>query len=265
MINDIQYSFNVKYKIHRLQLLPGHAKPHKTLTFHDFRLSFVMPVFVIIVAAGKGKRFCGAKQFYLINGRSILYYAIEHFEKNKSISNITVAVPKKNIHTVKKCIREWHINKVQHVIAGGEKRQDSVYNGLRAIPARSGIVVIHDGARPIVSQRIITRGVNLVKRYKAVVCGLPVSDTIKYVQKNKVRQTISRAHLYTVQTPQFFDLSTLRSAYARVDTNVNFTDDAALVEAVGIPVHIFKGDHDNIKITHREDIRRIAKILQCRK
>jgi 2-C-methyl-D-erythritol 4-phosphate cytidylyltransferase len=88
---------------------------------------------------------------------------------------------------------------------------------------------------------------------------------VKYVQKNHVRHTVPRAHLYTVQTPQFFDLATLRFAYNKVSGNGRFTDDAALVEAAGIPIHVFKGDYDNIKVTHRQDIKRIFKLLQCEK
>jgi 2-C-methyl-D-erythritol 4-phosphate cytidylyltransferase len=224
-----------------------------------------MSVFAIIVAAGRGKRFGGAKQFYLINGRPILFYTLERFEKNEHIAQITVTVPKQTVAMVRQCIREWDFHKVRHVVAGGDKRQDSVRHGLQSLRARSGIVVIHDGARPIVSQRLITRGLDLCRRHKAVICGIPISDTVKYIQKNRVKRTISRSHLYTVQTPQFFDLAMLKSAYNMVDKKTHFTDDAALVEAAGIPVHIFKGDHDNIKITHRHDIKRINKILQCKK
>lgn len=224
-----------------------------------------MSVHAIIVAAGKGKRFGGAKQFYLINGRPILYYTLAKFEKNKRVSNICVVVPKPTVQTVRKCLREWQLHKVRHVIAGGEKRQDSVLNGLRAIRARSGIVVIHDGVRPTVSQRIISRGLAMSKQYKAVICGLPISDTVKYVKKNKVQKTVSRTHLYTVQTPQFFDLATLKAAYTHINKGVQYTDDAALLEAAGIPIHVFKGDNENIKITQRSDIRKVVKILQCKK
>ncbi|MBN2621142.1 2-C-methyl-D-erythritol 4-phosphate cytidylyltransferase [candidate division WOR-3 bacterium] len=224
-----------------------------------------MPVHVIVVAAGQGKRFGGAKQFYLINGRPLLYYSIVQFEKNKHIASITVAVPRQTVNTVNKCIREWDMHKIQQVVAGGKRRQDSVNSGLQAIRARRGIVVIHDGARPCVSQRVITRGLQLCRRYKAVICGLPVCDTVKYVQKNHVKHTLPRTHLYTVQTPQFFDLATLRFAYDKAGGNGNYTDDAALVEAAGIPVHIFKGDDANIKVTHRRDIKRIFTLLQCKK
>lgn len=220
---------------------------------------------VIVVAAGKGKRFGGAKQFYLINGRPILYYSIAQFERNKHISDIIIAVPKQTVNTVNKCIREWEMRKVRCVVAGGKRRQDSVYSGLQKIRARSGIVVIHDGVRPYVPQRIITRGLQLCKRYTAVICGLPICDTIKFVQRNHVKNTVPRTHLYTVQTPQFFDLTALRNAYEKVGKKGRYTDDAALMEAAGIPIHVFKGDYDNIKVTHRHDIKRIFKLLQCKK
>jgi 2-C-methyl-D-erythritol 4-phosphate cytidylyltransferase len=224
-----------------------------------------MPAHVIIVAAGRGKRFGGAKQFYLINGRPLLYYSIAQFEKNKDISSIIVVVPKQTVITVNKCIREWEMHKVRRVVAGGKRRQDSVYSGLQTIHARNGIVVIHDGARPYVPQRIISRGLRLCRRYKGVICGLPIGDTVKCVQKNHVKHTVPRAQLYTVQTPQFFDLAALRFAYNKASGNVPYTDDAALVEAAGIPIHVFKGDYDNIKVTHRQDIKRIFKLLQCKK
>lgn len=224
-----------------------------------------MSIYTIIVAAGQGKRFGGAKQFYLVNGRPLLYYTTEHFEKNNDISSIILTVPKNTINTVKKCLQEWSLHKVQHVIAGGKRRQDSVYNALRKIRSRKGIVIIHDGARPIISQRVIKRGIQLCKRHAAVISGLPISDTIKYIHKNRVKRTVPRDHLYAIQTPQFFNLTTLKDAYAYVDLDQEYTDDAAIVEAFGVSVHIFKGDEDNIKVTHRSDIRRVIRILPCRK
>jgi len=103
------------------------------------------------------------------------------------------------------------------VISGGTRRQDSVQKALRIIRARKGIAIIHDGARPIVSQKVLSQGIRLCKKYGAVICGLPISDTVKYVQKNTVKKTIPRSHLYTAQTPQFFDIDLLKRSHAKID------------------------------------------------
>ncbi len=215
----------------------------------------------IIVAAGKGCRFGGYKQFYPFRGRPLLLYGVERFATNRNISTITVVVPRDKIKYTDKLIKQEKMKKVQTVVSGGLRRQDSVLNALNTIKSHSGIVVIHDGVRPVVSERLINRGIRLCKKYKAVIFGTRVYDTLKEVKKNVVVKTVSRAQLYLIQTPQFFEINLIKSAYRNADTSIEYTDEAALLESLGVPVYLYNGDRFNMKITQRIDLRLLSKII----
>ncbi len=231
------------------------------LTFPYFWLSFVMQNHAIIVAAGKGQRFGGLKQFYSFRNRPILLYALDSFKTNRNINTITVVVPRNKIEYTKKLMKKWKIKKKHTILLGGSRRQDSVFNALNTIKAKSGIVVIHDGVRPVVSGKLINRGIMLCRKYKAVIFGLRVYDTLKEVKSHVVVETVSRKHLYLIQTPQFFEINLLKNAYKRADSSIEYTDDAAMLEALGIPVYLYHGDRFNIKITERIDLKLLNKIV----
>ncbi len=147
------------------------------------------------------------------------------------------------------------------IVAGGARRQDSVLNAIKTMGRRRGIAVIHDGVRPVVSPRLIKRGINLCKKHGAVIPGMPVNDTVKLVRSNRVIRTLDRRHLFLIQTPQFFDLDLLRKAYQTVCLHHEYTDEAAMLESIGQPVHVFRGDCRNIKITFKKDIQLIGCLL----
>jgi len=231
------------------------------LTFLYFWLSFVMQNHAIIVAAGKGHRFGGLKQFYPFRGRPLLWYALESFEANRNVNAITVVVPRNKIRYLKRVIEHGKMKKVGALVSGGLRRQDSVLNGLNTIKVRSGIAIIHDGVRPVVSEKLINRGIRLCKKYKAVIFGSRVSDTLKEVKNHVVIRTLPRTQLYLIQTPQFFDISLIKNAYRKADLTVEYTDDAALLEDLGIPVYVYTGDRFNIKITQSIDLRLLSKIV----
>lgn len=216
----------------------------------------------IIVAAGRGRRFDGAKQFFTFRGRPLLLYALDSFEANKSINDITAVVPKNRIQYTKKLIKEQRFKKIRNIIAGGRRRQDSVLNALNIIKARSGIIIIHDGVRPIVSQKLINRGIKFCRKYKAVIFGTPVYDTIKEIRNHAAIRTLSRKDLYLIQTPQFFEINLLRNAYKKTDVSIEYTDEAAILESLGVPVYLYKGDSFNIKITKREDLKILNRVLE---
>lgn len=220
-----------------------------------------MPNYAIIVAAGKGQRFGGAKQFASFRGRPLFLYALDNFELNKNIKSITVVIPKNNIRYTIKTIKEWQFKKVRNIIAGGRRRQDSVSNALNTIKDKSGIVIIHDGVRPIVTDKLINKGVKLCRKHKAVIFGSKISDTVKGAKNNMVLRTISRNNLYLIQTPQFFDINLLKDAYKSVNLSVEYTDDAAILESLKIPVYLYQGDRFNIKITRKSDLKILNKIL----
>jgi 2-C-methyl-D-erythritol 4-phosphate cytidylyltransferase len=209
----------------------------------------------IIVAAGEGRRFGQEKQFYTFQGRPLLLYSIDPFEESPEIHSITIVVSKNRISYTKSLIKKRGYKKIHRVVAGGKLRQNSVRNGLKAIKAKSGIVVIHDGVRPFITHKIIKRGIKLCKKYGAAICGVPVYDTIKEVRRHHVIRTIPRSDLYLIQTPQFFKLNLIKEAFKRVDQNIEYTDEAVILESLGIPVYIFQGDRFNVKITEKSDLK----------
>jgi len=221
-----------------------------------------MPNHAVIVAAGKGQRFGGAKQFFPILDCPLLLYAIKIFEKNARIKDITVAVPKNRINYTKKLMKKWKIKKVKNIIQGGRRRQDSVSNALKSIKSQSGIVIIHDGVRPIVTQGLIKKGIHLCRKHKAVVFGLEVNDTIKEAQSHVIKRTLPRERLFLIQTPQFFEIRLLKNAYKTADFSHEYTDEAALLESLNIPVYIYQGDHFNLKVTNKQDIAILSRLLK---
>lgn len=221
-----------------------------------------MSVYAIIVGAGKGRRFGGLKQFANFMGRPLLIHTTEIFARCPLIDRIIVVVPKGMVKMTENLLKNYRINKVYAVIAGGERRQDSVLNGIKTIKKKSGTIVIHDAVRPFISKELIARGVRLCKKYKAVIFGVPIYDTIKLVRNKKVIMTVPRLSLFAIQTPQFFDYHYLMSAYKKVNfQKTEFTDEALIVESTGNPVYVFKGEAGNIKITEKKDLN----ILECNK
>jgi 2-C-methyl-D-erythritol 4-phosphate cytidylyltransferase len=220
-----------------------------------------MAVHAIIVAAGAGKRFGGKKQFACVNGRPLFVYASNVFQSEKHVETITIVVPKREIKQARKTVRDFGLTKVRHVIEGGRRRQDSVVNGLRAIRSKSGVVIIHDAVRPFVTKRMITRGIAMCRKYKSVILGVRVHDTVKKIAGHRVQETIPREDLFLIQTPQFYDLKTIRKAIANVDFSIEYTDEAAILESLGLPIYIYQGDRHNIKVTDRSDLKYVRKLL----
>ncbi len=232
------------------------------MTLRLFWVSYQVSNHAVIVAAGKGQRFGGTKQFFPVRRHPLLFYAVDNFEKNKRIKNIIVVVPKNRIKYTKKLMKKWKLRKVHNVISGGKRRQDSVLNALKSIKSQSGIVIIHDGVRPIVTQNLINKGIRLCCKRKAVVFGSEINDTIKEAKSHLVIKTLPRNRLYLIQTPQFFDLNLLKSAFKEADFSYEYTDEAALLESLKIPVYLYQGDRMNLKITKRQDIKILERFLK---
>ncbi|MGQ9664348.1 MAG: 2-C-methyl-D-erythritol 4-phosphate cytidylyltransferase [bacterium] len=219
-----------------------------------------MFVYAIIVGAGKGRRFGGLKQFVNFSGKPLLIHTTEILAKSTLVDRIIVVVPKGLVKKTGNLLKYYGVKKIYAVIAGGRRRQDSVLNGIKAIKGKSGILAIHDAVRPFISEKLIDRGVNLCKKYKAVIFGVPIFDTIKLVKRHRVVLTVPRISPFAIQTPQFFDYEYLVSAYKKVNfEKTEFTDEALIVESAGKPVYVFKGEPGNIKITKKSDL----KFLVC--
>jgi 2-C-methyl-D-erythritol 4-phosphate cytidylyltransferase len=210
--------------------------------------------FGLIVAAGRGRRFGGLKQFARIKGKPVLVHSILVFEQSRVVSGFVVVTTKERIGYVRTLLRQQGVTKLLDVVAGGKKRMDSVEAGLAALPD-DGCVAVHDAARPIISARMLEQGFRTCRKYGAATFGHPVTDTLKRVHAGAITETVDRESLIAVQTPQFFHLSLLRQAYATArNAGVEATDDCALVESLGIQPRWLNGPRTNLKITTPEDL-----------
>lgn len=213
---------------------------------------------VIIVAAGSGSRMNRDinKQFIKLNGKEIIAYTIEKFYKNEDIDDIVIVIKEsEEEYFVKNIINKYGFDNVK-IAYGGKERQDSVYNGIKKIHTNCDVILVHDGARPFVNNKIIKNSINEAKENNAVVVGVPVKDTIKVVDSNgNIVDTPNRALLWSVQTPQSFKYEIIKKAYEDAYNNNYYgTDDAMLVERIGYNVKMIEGSYDNIKITTEEDL-----------
>lgn len=217
-------------------------------------------VAVVIVAGGSGKRMGMTikKQYILLDNKEIIAHTIEPFEKCKVIDEIILVVAEAEIQKVRQeIVEKYGFKKVKQIVTGGAERQDSVYNGLLATSNDVKYVMIHDGARPFIKEKIIIKALELTKEKEATVVAVPVKDTIKIVDKKKgiIIETPNRSNLWSIQTPQSFSKELLLNAYEYAKgNNLMVTDDSMLVEAYGKPVFIVEGDYMNIKITTQEDL-----------
>lgn len=210
---------------------------------------------VIVVAAGRGSRFGGdlPKQFLKIGEKTVLERAIEPFQDHPAVDGIIVAASEEYLeHCRRLCSR---FDKTEAVVCGGEQRQDSVFACLERV--EDGLVMVHDGARPSVTQDVIDRVIDGAYNHGASVPCVPVKDTIRQMKDSGglLSATLDRSSLFCVQTPQGFHTQILKGAYEKAKTDGFVgTDDAGLVERLGEPVSITEGDYANIKITTREDL-----------
>lgn len=210
----------------------------------------------IILAGGKGKRMGAkiSKQYIELNGKPILYYTLKRFVDCEGIDKIILVLPKDEIEYCNKEILENTL-KVDMIVEGGKERQDSVYNALQKIND-SEIVLIHDGARAFVSERVIKDGIKYAKIYGAAAPGVMPKDTIKVVDENGFSDsTPDRSKLLAIQTPQTFKLEIIKECHEKVkENNISVTDDTMVVEMYNNKVYLYNGEYTNIKVTTPEDL-----------
>lgn len=223
---------------------------------------------VIIVAAGSGSRMKANinKQFIKLNDKEIIAYTIEKFYNNKNISDIVVVIKEDEAEFFKnEILDKYNFDNIK-VAYGGKERQNSVYNGIKALDKKCEYVLVHDGARPFVDESTINKSIEKVKEYKAIVVGVPVKDTIKIVNANNdIVDTPNRSTLWAVQTPQTFNYNILKKAYEDAfESDFYGTDDAMLVERIGYTVKMIEGSYNNIKVTTPEDINMGIQILNSK-
>jgi 2-C-methyl-D-erythritol 4-phosphate cytidylyltransferase len=208
---------------------------------------------VIIAAAGEGRRMNGMdKVFASLAGRPVLARVIDVFTSVQAVNRIAVLVNEINLERCRRLIAAENWPLPVACGSGGQRRQDSVAAGLRLL-ADCDWIIVHDGARPLVTPDLITRGLQAAAETGAAIAAVPVTDTIKLAGEDLiVKETLPRANLWAVQTPQVFRYDIISQAYAELTADV--TDDAALVEKCGGRVRLYQGAYDNIKITSPGDL-----------
>ena len=217
-----------------------------------------MSVCAVVPAGGTGIRMGGTvpKQFLELNGKPILYYTLKTLQDCGIISELILVVPEKEYDNA---CTDW-LGKpeiVTKVVVGGEKRQDSVYNGFCELSPQTEIVLVHDGVRPFLSHQMIQESVDAAREYGAAITAIPVNDTIKKVDDSGlVSKTVDREGLWRVQTPQVFRYELLEEAFKKANSEKFYgTDEGTLIEHLGKPVKVVEGSEQNIKITRPEDLR----------
>ena len=216
-----------------------------------------MKISAIIPAAGRGTRIGSPtpKQFLFLNGKPILNHTLEVFERSGIIDSLGLVGPEQEVKTT---LAQWLETSsiVTQVVAGGEKRQDSVFNGFQALDKDTDIVVVHDGVRPFVTVEMILESVDAAKRHGAAIVAVPIGDTLKKVNPGGfVECTVDRERIWKVQTPQAFQYGVLHKAFQKAAADsFHGTDEGSLIERMGGEIKIVSGSELNIKITRREDL-----------
>ena len=213
-------------------------------------------VCAVIVAAGSSRRMGGENKLLLpLDDAPVLAHTLSAFEKCAAIRDIVLVCREQDILPYSDLARAFGISKLRTVTRGGDSRTASVLAGITAAPEDTGLVAVHDGARPLVSEAVITEAVYAAAEYGAAAPVVPVKDSIKRIQDGNIAADVPRDTLAAVQTPQVFDRALLtRALQTAARKNRSFTDDCAAVEAMGQAVRATHGSYENIKITTPEDI-----------
>ncbi|HLG93816.1 MAG TPA: 2-C-methyl-D-erythritol 4-phosphate cytidylyltransferase [candidate division Zixibacteria bacterium] len=217
-----------------------------------------MKTALILVAAGEGKRAGGKtpKQFVKIHGKPLLAYSLEKFAKVKEVAEVVIAVPHGKEKWVTKLLAST-LKKFREVefVAGGKTRQESVFNALQRLSDSVTHVLVHDGVRPFVNPKKVAELIEMLKTEDAVILASPATDTVKRTSSNVIAETLDRRQIFLAETPQAFKKELLLQAHLEAQKkDFTFSDDSALVEALGRRVAICPSDGKNLKITSPEDL-----------
>ncbi len=230
-----------------------------------------MKVAAIVAAAGKGERLKSKvhKPFVALGKDPILLHALKVLDNSNLVGEIIVVAHQADLPKARLLLKKAKLKKFKELVAGGKRRMDSVKNGLSAVSEDADYVIIHDGCRPFIDNKMISSVLGAAETFGAAITGVPVKPTIKEIEKgNFVAATLKRETLVDVQTPQAFRKDVLLRAYDKALSEgaeaAEATDDSALVERTGIKVKVVDGSYRNIKITTQEDLR-YAKMLMGEK
>jgi 2-C-methyl-D-erythritol 4-phosphate cytidylyltransferase len=204
------------------------------------------------------------KQDIKVGTRHVLRWTLDVFEATGEVEGVVVAVPPEDVQSWRRRLRGCR--KVRAVVAGGIERQASVARALAAVPSTAPWVLVHDGVRPCITPGLVRRVVEAMRAHGAAIAALPVAETLKRGAEGWVKETVPRDGLWAIQTPQGFRTELLREAHRRATADgILGTDDAALVERLGIPVRLVPGLPGNVKITRPEDLPLARRLLALTK
>ncbi len=218
----------------------------------------------VIVGGGKGTRMGAGKNkiFLKLMGKEIIARTAEIFENSPNISQIIIVTGSEDIEECRKIIKKYGLKKVTDITEGADTRGGSVYNGLKLV--REETAVIHDAARALISEDIISKTIEAAVRYGAAAPAVMCKDTLKKADENGfIAETIDRGSVFQIQTPQVFALADILNAYEKTG-DFNATDDCGIAEKVGIPIKLTEGSYENIKLTTPEDMITAENILKKR-
>ncbi|AUD12585.1 MULTISPECIES: 2-C-methyl-D-erythritol 4-phosphate cytidylyltransferase [unclassified Planococcus (in: firmicutes)] len=221
---------------------------------------------VVLPAAGSGKRMRADRNKLLLelSGKPIFIYTLEVFDRDPDCEGMWLAVKEDERELIEKYVEHYGIKKVKGYAAGGAERQDSVRAGLE-MARQSEVVLVHDAARPFISPAVIRELVERANESGAAIAGVPVKDTIKKVREGVITETVDRAELWMIQTPQAFRYKLLMEAAQRAQADGFLgTDEAMLVERTGHPVQIVESTYENVKMTTPDDLIYGKAILESR-
>ena len=219
----------------------------------------------VVVAAGASRRMGEDKLFLDLNGKPVLAWTLLALNRCECVDEIVLVVREDCLSQAAKLCRDYGILKVSKVVCGGKTRNESALSGLSEIRRGAKIAMIHDGARPFVTEDIVREAVHMAALYKCAAPSVPVTDTVKVREADRVSETLDRSKLAAVQTPQAFVPELIKAALTvAVRDGKEYTDDCAAVEAMGIPVRLTRGSPENIKVTLPLDLQLARAILSSR-
>ncbi|MDD5195765.1 MAG: 2-C-methyl-D-erythritol 4-phosphate cytidylyltransferase [Candidatus Omnitrophica bacterium] len=221
-----------------------------------------MKIAAIIVCAGQGKRFdrFHKKAIFPLGGKPLFYHSLSVFATIAEIKQIVLVLRKEHLSVAKKSVCALGNQRI-FFVEGGKERNDSVCCGLKALRGDITHILIHDGARPFVSAALVKRLIKELRRFPAVICGLPCRDTVKEVHHGFIKKTLAREKIFLAQTPQGFKLDVIKKAFCSL-RDKKVSDDAQVLEVTRKRVKIIEGESGNFKITYPEDIKLAEAILK---
>jgi len=224
-------------------------------------------IVAIVPAAGSGSRMGGSspKQFLRLGGVPVLVRTLRILAGSRVVRGIVLVAPPAAVERTRRLLARHRVPRVLAVVPGGAERQESVWLGLQAVPPAADLVVVHDGVRPFITGTLVRDVVEAARRFGAAICGIPVRETVKRHREGFVETTVDRGGLWLIQTPQAFRRTLLWEAHdkARRDGFLG-TDDAVLVERLGVPVRMVAGLQENLKITTPDDLARARVLASAR-